>query len=274
MAEMYKEIHGEGEFELIKEETGIRGTRTFIRDDETGTVAAAALPVVGTGKMVDMAGTEIENCFCRLIRGVFVQGYGGAPGYRCEYSTEEFSMTSEAGAGVPRDDAAEEYDISADIDQFTPDPDIASGDYWKFEGAAADVSVVEQSLPVAVTKGTFSIPHPNQEMTEAERTAFLDKVRDQAGSINDAAFKGYSAGQVFFETVSGGNFRNSAGNLRWAFRLHFSWKSVQDPVGGAVIKTDAWLYVLSDKEGKLRKPVTNVGGKYLFRKTNFGSLLT
>lgn len=274
MPEMYKEIHGEGDFEFLVEETGISGTRTFIRDDESGEVGAGSLPVVGTGKMVDMSGSEVNNCLCRRKRGIFVEGYGGAPGYRFEYSTEEISITSDAGAGVPRDDAAEEYDISADVDQFTPDPDIASGDYWIFEGAGSDVQVVEQSLPVAVSKGTISVPHPNQEMSDAEKTAFLDKARDQVGSINSAAFKGFAEGQVYFENVSGGTYRNSSGSLRSAFRLHFAWRSVQDPFGGAVIKTDAWLYVLSDKEGRLRKPKTNVGGKYLFRKTNFATLLT
>jgi hypothetical protein len=77
-----------------------------------------------------------------------------------------------------------------------------------------------------------------------------------------------------FVGATGGSFRNESGALRWTFDCRFEALTLQDVHANAAITTDSWLYVINEKEGRYRKPKTNVGGKYLYRKTAFADIVT
>lgn len=265
MAEMYKELHGEGEYQYLPSENGTRGTRTFQRNDAAGDVAVASLPVILSSLMVDLDGNDVTGCLCRSARAVFIGGDGGTPGIAYEYSTEESGYSS-SGNQVPKDDGAEDFEIGAQRETFTPDPDVPDGDYWHW-GASVQV---EQELSRVVPHGQFSFPFP-QTITSAKRNALVARLNTYIGAINAASFKGYAEGQVMFVGATGGSYRTASWELVYRVMLRFEARILRTDLKGNTISADDWLYVLSDANGQYKKPRTNTSTKYLYEKKDFST---
>jgi hypothetical protein len=265
MAEMYVELGDQ--YELETTEKGVTGTRVFRRDDTNGTVAAASLPVVGTSLMVDRSGSNVTGCVARRKREIWAGGHEGTPEIAYTYDTEDANNPL-PGSSITQDDDHEEFDLSVSRETFHPDPNVASGDYWKITGAA---EALDEPLPVAILQGSFSKPFPNKSMTSAQKDTLLARLKTYARTINTAAFEGFAVGQVMFTGVSGGSFRTSSGAKRYRFMLHFEFRILGDDMTGTAITQDDWLYIASAQAAKFVKPVTNTTSKNLYKKSDFST---
>jgi hypothetical protein len=276
MAEMWLEVIEEGSYNYEITERGSSGIRTFVRwDDHPDAIVPAALPVVGspTSLMTTITGGTITGCICRKMNPYFMQGSQNTPRLVFHYASEEVTTSSSPGDSALSDVRAEQYEIGIDQDSFTPNPDRADGDYWVFEGAASELNVVEQPLPLMRGTGQLVIPHPNNAMTEEERDEFIELANEARGALNAEAIRGYAVGQLMFVGATGGTIINGDDVVRYRFELRFEARTLQDVHADAAINTDAWLYVMNEREGRFRKPKTNIGGKFLYRKISFNDLL-
>lgn len=271
MSVLFKELHGDGEYSFEQTERGARGTRTFQRNDSAGTIAPEALPVVGESLMVDPADASVSGCVCRGARAAFVGGDGGTLGYVFDFSTEASGGGS--GANGPRDTALEDFELAGEEEVIQAYP---SGrlNVFEFEGAANDdVKWAEQGIPRKLFAGSFNIPYWDQALDDTGRTAFITLVKSLACTINDATLRTFAAGQVRFDGVSGGAYRDQNGDVKYAFTCHFSFRVLGSDLAGGAIASHDWLYQLNEKEGVYRKVKNHDTGNYLYEEGDFAPLL-
>lgn len=268
MAEMYSEV---GSRWLLSEtEDGWEGTRVFIRDDNNGAIAAASLPVRGTTVMKAADGTtDVPGCICRTKRITYEGGHVGSAVVECTFSTKSVS-SRRSGDSVPDDYQAATFDFGVGLDTVKPDPNPPGGDYWTW-GSSEEV---EQDLPITIPDGRVEITFPF-EVAASLRDQLLARVKEYRGTLNNATFWGHDAGQVMFMGISGGGtYRDATNAVVYRVSFLFQFRTLPTTLKDSGADTKDWLYVFSAKHGKYKKPVTNVGGKYLYEEKNFATLLS
>lgn len=273
MAVMFKELHGPEFYSFDQNESGSTGRRTFQRNDDAGSVAAASLPVVGTSLMVDPADANVPNCFCRSKTATFVEGDALTIGYVFEYSTKDSTFSGSGGGHGPKNPASRSYEMGLEENTFLTGESDGKVAKFEFVGATSGSEYAEQNVPVFANVGAISIPHANQAMDATAKTAFLTLVATYGRTINSVAFEGFAIGQVRYDGYTGGDYYNEAGAQRWAFELHFSVKQIGEDLNGTLIAEDDWLYQINEKEGLYRKLKNHATGKFLYEKKAFAALL-
>lgn len=268
MAEMYSEQGHR--WRLDETEDGWEGTRVFIRDDNGGAIAAAALPVRGTTVMKAADGTtDVPGCICRTKRITYEFGHVGSAVVECTFSTKSVS-SRRSGDSVPDDYQAASFDFGVGLDTVKPDPNPSDGDYWTW-GSSEEV---EQELPITIPNGRVEVTFPF-ELDDTLRDLLLARVAEYRGTINDAEFWGHAAGQVMFMGISGGGtYRDAENAVKYRVSFLFQFRTLPTTLKAAGADAKDWLYVFSSKHGLYKKPFTNVGGKYLYEEKDFDELMS
>ena len=257
----YKElIH---KYTYKKDELGrVTGRRTFITDADGDVLT---LPVRGTSKMPNEAGTDITGCLARSIE-VVRDPDDNEPQYVVYYDTQ--SATGASGIqGISADEDSRSFDVSAELMSI----DSAAGDWeWDLQGEAIGAGIALFKRAVMVE---FSMVKSG--LTTTAKNTLLTKIREQAGTINSATFEGYAEGQVYFAGPRGGNYTDEDGVEKWTVELCFTARLLTDEkdFNGDDITQDDWLYLYvdaPDAAGDFDKP--KQGTNYLYRKTNFTTL--
>lgn len=238
----------------------VTGSRVYIKVATGG----GALPIVGTSLLPDETGTPITGCLCRIkkvVRDLNDTNYQ----YHFEYSTSDTSLDL-SGTGVSTDPGDRSLEVQAESLSFqTGDNEVweALDSNNTYQYTLQDTSIYKRIVLIP-----FSIPRAN--LTAAAYNTLLTAVKTRAGTINNAAFEGFAAGQVLFEGIRGSTFTNASGLKRWSVELIFKARLLNglDP-NANLIAADDWLYIFDNYYVKPR----NSAGKYLYEKTDFSALV-
>lgn len=253
----YKElIH---KYEYSTDELGrVTGRRHFIEDSDG---AILSLPVRGTSLMPDKEGTDITGCVCRQIKVVY-NSNDKDPQYVALYSSQ--ASGANGALGITNDEDSRTFDISAELLSLD-----GAGGGWKWE--AQNEAIQEGvGLHKRIVLQNFTLAHTG--LTTAEKNTLLGVIRDQAGTVNSAAFEGFAAGQVFFEGARGGDYINESGSRRWNLELSFVARLLEDEDAyTGTISGDDWQYLMNPLTAAFDKP--KLGSRYLYRETNFANLV-
>lgn len=260
MSEMYKELASG--YKLTEGQKNTTGTRLFVRDDVSGDVAVASLPVVGTSLMKNYSGSDITGCLCRSSRPYEQDGVK-----HIEFSYSISDPDSGAGKGggsyVPTDTSSRSFSGAAELVVIE-----GGKSEWVWQEAGTPVT---QSLSKRIFTGTFTVPIPG--MNEVQKALYLAIVKNLAGTINNATFEGFAIGQVLFVGIDGGTYRDANGVLFWSFNAQFQFRIIRDEVWD--VTQNDWLLVWNVETGRWDYPRIDISGfKYLYKKTDFSTLLT
>lgn len=251
MAAMYKETQDGYFFE--KTEGHIIGQRTYVRDDDNGTVAAAALPAVGSSTFYDhIDDTAIATCICRKKRFTWI---GGQRAYVFTYST--VSATSSPGREVSTDTSSSRFDVRINtepIDPFSNDTTYA----WE-----SDDEPCRQ--PIYVNSGLIEFTVP-KEVADGSWAAYKATVVGLIGKTNAAAYKDFGIGTVRFDGMTGGDTLDETGTRVWRVDLRFSVKIVPG------ISTNTWNYTLRGDGTWDRPHISGSPDVFLYTSGDFSTL--
>lgn len=271
MPVMFKELHGPEFYSFDQNEQGATGRRTFQRNDAAGDVAAADLPAIGVDLMVDEADDDVANCLCRSKSTTFLEGDENTLAVVFEYSTK--AAGGGDGGNGPRDTALEDFELSGEEEVIQAYPAGRRNVFEFVDAANDDVKWANQGIPRKLFAGTFNIPYWDQALDETGRNAFIALVKTLACTINSVAIRTFAIGQVRFDGVSGGAYRDQDGDVKWAFTCHFSFRVLGSNLAGTAITSHDWLYQVNENEGVYRKVRNHDTDKYLYEEADFSPLL-
>jgi hypothetical protein len=257
MAEMYRELMEPWDLQYGAQ--GPEGVRVFQRNDTSGSIAAASLPIViGTSTMTNAAGTAITGCVCRRYRWKKVSGVA-------QVTANYSSATTKLGGGGQPPEPGSAVSWDEDMVQWSAGGEVLSipGDSktWKWD---SDTAAVNQPVFKVVATGTIRLP---KVVCAEQLSSFKGFVRGCVGHINSAEFEGYAEGQVLFEGADGGARINSAGVLEYGFDLVFKWRLI----GGSVSSAD-WQYIWREDKGGLWDKPKDPSGGLLYATADFSDL--
>jgi hypothetical protein len=211
MAEMYKRT-AEG-YQYNETEDGITGQEIYIRDDVSGTLAVASLPVVGSSVHSDPYGSAVGSCYCRTKNAVFPDGHPDTLKWTMSFGTRKPSAESNP---INNDPNNRRFRMGAEMVTIES-PSIGS---WVWGSGSGSGTPIDQKIYQRIVQGDFTIP--KSKLTPAQNTAFIGSVISYAGRINSATFEGFPAGQVYFSGIEGGTTYDQ-GDLQYNYEMHFEF---------------------------------------------------
>lgn len=246
----YKELHGEGDYFFEQNETGMTGQRTFI---EFPGGPVSALPAIGDA-MVDQEDNDVAGCTLRSIRRVFAEGHGSSR--KLVFSYNSTAGASAGGSRVPRNPADRQFSGGSEVISVD-----GPGFVWYGTTDAVSTPVFKR-----VATGSFTVPKIGMDAT-AKGTWFTNHFVAKVGKVNDAAFEGFRAGSVLFDSISGGNGVNEDGDEVWNFTCNFLWRLVPG------LASEDWQHILDADTGLWKKPEDSDGG-LLYGEADFSAIFT
>lgn len=245
------------EWDLQYTAQGVVGRRVFQRNDGSGSIAVASLPItVGTSTMTDRAGSEISGCVCSKYTWKLVSGIAQVSAeYEDGARKTNGAQAPDPGDAVAKEEGGVQWSVGGEVLSI-PTP----GASWKW---ASDSAKVEQPIYKSVSTGTVRVPRVK---AAADFNTWLATVLACVGKVNSGTYGGFAAGQLLLEGVEGGSRKSPTGVTEYAFDVVFKFRVI----GGGITSGD-WQYLWrEDFGGSWDRPKD--GSNYLYATSSFSGI--
>ena len=252
MAVRYKELSAL--YEFVRSMKKATGRRVFQRNDSTGTIAPADLPIVGLSQMVNESGNVITGCVALKSRMTYAGGHGESALYTVDYGPPGLE------GSVEHEDTTVRFDIG--IQQLS-----SPAHFWKYRGSTTPVST---PIPIEISVGT--ITRIKSGLSESQNTAFRNTLVQSMGTLNVRSFEGFARGNVKFEGAYGGSYRDSNGDVKFSYELVFTYRIARTLGAGSQIN-DIWQKEYNAEGGVWLEVIDSTNSKQRYSYMNFENLV-
>ena len=252
MAVRYKELSAL--YEFVRSMKKATGRRVFQRNDSTGTIAPADLPIVGLSQMVNEAGQVITGCIALNSRMTYAGGHGESALYTVTYGPPGLE------GSVEHEDTTVSFDIG--VQQLS-----SPANFWKYSGSTTPVST---PIPIEISVG--NITRTKSGLSKGRNTSFRNTLVQSMGKLNQGSFEGFAKGNVKFEGASGGSYRDSDGHLKFSYELAFTYRIARTLGAGSPVN-DIWQKEYSAEGGVWLEVVDRTNSKKRYSYMDFSSLV-